>query len=179
MLMHIYSVFTESMNRDILSIYFLYLASQVFVLPKSQKLQRCLTPSHLPGMTGRNLKFTSRPRELPSRDFRISLRRVRIPGANEERSGTLVVARRKKKEAPRPRYVAGTQTGVLVSTSLTYTSTRARARCPCTSREQVYPTPCSLLTSPPPSLWPPSGPLRTPFAYLVYTGGTNATTSSN
>lgn len=55
---------------------------------------------------------------LPSRDFRISFRCVRIPGANEERSGTLAAARRKKKEAPRPRYVAGTQTGVLVPTSL-------------------------------------------------------------
>lgn len=105
---------------------------------------------------------------LPSRDFRISLWRVRIPGANEERSGTLVAARRKKKEAPRPRYVAGTQTGVLVPTSI-----RIHPResvCPCTSRVQVLPAlPLSR----------PSVPSRTPFAYLVYTGGTNATTSSN
>lgn len=92
---------------------------------------------------------------LPSRDFRISLRRVRIPGANEERSGTLTAARRKKKEAPRPRYVAGTQTGVLVPTSL-----RIQPR----DRERVSmyfacaSTPCSPLSARPSV--PPSGLLE-------------------
>lgn len=90
---------------------------------------------------------------LPSRDFRISLRRVRIPGANEERSGTLAAARRKKKEAPRPRYVAGTQTGVLVPTSLRIHS-RERERVPmyfaCAS------TACSL--PPFPSFYSPPAP---------------------
>jgi len=122
---------------------------------------------------------------LPSRDFRISLRRVRIPGANEERSGTLVAARRKKKEAPRPRYVARTQTGVLVPTSLRiHPQKRARA---CAHVLRVYKksTPCYLpLSRPSRSLWSPLPsprllPPRTPFVYHVYTGGTNATTSSN
>lgn len=97
---------------------------------------------------------------LPSRDFRISLRRVRIPGANEERSGTLV-ARRKKKEAPRPRYVAETQTGVLVPTSLRIhprerASKRARA-CAHVLRVCKY----SLLPSFPVLLFP-FGPLGPP-----------------
>lgn len=160
-------------RTDILLIYFISscLAPRDSRLPKVAKATKMLNPvasAAIDGMTETNLKFTSCTRELPSRDFRISLRRVRIPGANEERSGTLVVARRKKKEAPRPRYVAGTQTGVLVSTSLTYTSMRERERVPvCTSREQVYylPAPHLVPSLPLASFGPPSHPLRVSRVY--------------
>lgn len=116
-----------------------------------------LTPHHVGRAPGRILNSLG-VLALPSRDFRISLRRVRIPGANEERSGTLVAARRKKKEAPRPRYVARTQTGVLVPTSLRIrprerASERARA-CVHVLRVCKY----SLLPSFP-VLLVPSGPL--------------------
>jgi len=122
--------------------------------------ERMLTP-HPDGMRTR-ISNSRRVHALPSRDFRISLRRVRIPGANEERSGTLAATRRKKKEAPRPRYVAGTQTGVLVPTSLCIHLCASERE-----RVLVYfacaSTPCSFPPFPPRSpLFPSLGSPLTP-----------------
>jgi len=101
---------------------------------------------------------------LPSRDFRILLRRVRIPGANEERSGTLAAAWRKKKEAPRPRYVAGTQERACwCPRPLHVYTTSARASERASERANAYALRVQVLSLFSPSL-SPSPPL--PPSYL-------------